>query len=312
MNNIENVNATQNPNVTNTASTNVTNQAVSVVSPAVQPAVTNTNPVQAVTSGVTSPNVTQQAVQPAVTTNVTSGLNMPNIVNPLEIKASDIKEEIAPIKVKKEIDDEPKEKGPSEYALKLQKALDDYKPPSKFQMNFTIFMFIIIILFALFLPEISNYITFVLGGGNQPLPQDPVNGILNCKLETVTSNLDKTFTRKFTYEENKLKKVELETTTRGDITLDEETLDNLYNECEMIRNSVENVTASVSIKCNYKEGLLIEKEIFNLQSFDTKLIESSYAEAGRTVLEFDYDADIDVIMKSMRQAGFTCSKESNE
>ena len=301
MNNNENVNATQNPNVTNnTTVTNVTNASVASTA-------TSVNVQTAVTPVVTSTN-SEQAVQPSVTTN---GLNMPSIVNPLEIKAADIKEEIAPIKVKKEIDDEPKEKGPSEYALKLQKALDDYKPPSKFQTNFTIFMFIIIILFALFLPEISNYITFVLGGGNQPLPQDPVTGVLNCKLETVTSNLDKTFTRKFTYEENKLKKVELETTTRGDITLDEEILDNLYNKCETIMNSVESATASVSIKCNYKEGLLVEKEIFNLQSFDPKTIESAYAEAGRTILEFDYDADIDVIMKSMRQAGFTCSKEGN-
>ena len=172
----------------------------------------------------------------------------------------------------------------------------------------TILMFVMIILFAAFLPEISSYISYIKAGGNQPLPKEPTTGVLTCTLETSTSNLDKTFTRKFSYEDNKLKSSVIETSTRGDVTLDEEILNELYNKCNLISKGVSGVEG-ISVKCEYTTGLLVERERFDYEKYNLELINAAYAEAGSTVLEFDYDANIDDIKKLMLQAGFTCKKD---
>ena len=73
-------------------------------------------------------------------------------------------------------------------------------------------------------------------------------------------------------------------------------------------NGLEGVSGA-KLDCKYKDGLLVERESFDYRSFDKDTISSAYAEAGGSLIEFDYDADIDAIMKTMRQAGFTCNKE---
>ena len=289
MDNESNVNNTQNPNVTNV---NVGN---------------NNTEMSINTTSVVSVKVDSLEEDSVSISNV----NMPNIVNPLDVKIEDLEPVTNVEQEKKIVIEQQQDKGPSEYALKLQKAIDDYKPPSKFQMFSSIFIIVLIFGFALFLPEISNYINYIMSGGNKKVSQEITSGVLVCVNETTTANLDKIYTRKFNFEDKKLKSAVIETTTRGDINLDEETLNELYNKCDLISKSVIGVSG-ITVKCEYSEGLLVERERFDYATYDLNLITTAYTEAGSNVLEFDYDADIDVIMKSMRQAGFTCEKESKQ
>ena len=75
-------------------------------------------------------------------------------------------------------------------------------------------------------------------------------------------NLDKNFARKFTYIDNKLKSAVIETTTRGDVTLDEATLDGLYNnEDDRIKKITFALTNLCNLSCThccYSAGLLKE------------------------------------------------------
>lgn len=245
---------------------------------------------------------------PASAVAPSADASMPAIVNPLEVKKEEEKPVAAPAPVAAPNPDEVVvSKEPSEFAKKLQAAQDNYKPPSRVHMFFTVFLFIALIVFVIFLPDIASFINIKKNA--QPVPEgDPTTGILICTLENNTSNLDKTFKREFSYEDNKLKSAVIETTTRGDASLDGEMLDDMYHKCMSISTGVEGVEG-ITVVCEYKEGLLTERERFDYATYNLELINAAYAEAGSSVLEFDYDADIDNIMKSMRQAGFTCNKE---
>lgn len=328
MNNENNVNATQNPNETNV---NPTVQPVGQPVPGTQPAAVESQaapaqpvapaPVEAPVPGPINEeakpagdNSLQTIVVPSsfpdeAPAATASPASMPAIVNPLEIKPEEVKPEVKPVaKPVENPEDQPKKEKVSEYQEKLKKAQENYQPPSKFKMFMNIFWIVLVIIFSMFLPEISTGINKILAGPPEGPEPDPTTGTLVCKLETNTANLDKGFTRKFSYEDNKLKSAVLETSTRGDITLDEETLNELHSKCDMISKGVENVEG-IQVTCEYTEGLLVERERFDYKSYDLAAISAAYTEAGSSVVEFDYDADIDEIMKSMRQAGFTCNKE---
>lgn len=328
MNNENNVNATQNPNETNV---NPTVQPVGQPVPGAQPVApapqaASTQPEESTPAVAPVPGPINDEVKPAGDNSLqtivvpssfpdeapvatASSASMPAIVNPLEIKPEEVKPEVKPVaKPVVNPEDQPKKERVSEYQEKLKKAQENYQPPSKFKMFMNIFWIVLVIAFGMFLPEISSGINKVFGPKPEGPEPDPTTGTLVCTLESNTSNLDKGFTRKFSYEDNKLKSAVLETSTRGDITLDEATLNELYNKCDMISKGVENVEG-IQVVCEYTEGLLVERERFDYKSYDLTAITAAYTEAGSSVVEFDYDADIDEIMKSMRQAGFTCNKE---
>lgn len=312
MNNENNVNATQNPNVTNTVPGQV---------PSTQPAASATPTPVAPATGEVQPsgsNKLQTIVvpsgfpdeAPATTVNVA----MPGIVNPLEVKADEVQPEVKPaalaaaIPAVKPGEEQPKKEKVSEYQERLRKAQENYKPPSKFKMFINIFWLVLVILFGMFVPEISTAINNFLEGPEEEIEPDPTTGTLVCTLESYTSNLDKGFTRSFSYEDNKLKSAVFQTSTKGDVSSDEKTLDELYNNCKIIENNVKDITG-INVTCKITEGLVEERESFDYSSYDIEAITAAYTEAGSSVVEFDYDADIDEIMKSMRQAGFTCTKE---
>ena len=312
------VNDTQNPNITDTsanlvAATPMTppvstteGQITEAVPPTVVPASSEeVKPSEGNLQTIVVPSDFPEEA-PAVFANT----SVPTVVNPLEVKPEEVKQE-AVSEVKPAVSNEETTKSNdkvSEYQEKLKKAQENYKPPSKFQMALTIFMFITFILFIIFLPDISENIRRLKNGPGEVIEPEPTTGTLVCTLENNTANLDKSYNREFKYEDNKLKSSVIETVTRGDITLDEALLDDLYNKCVTIKNGVEGVDG-ITVVCEYQEGLLIERERFDYKTFNTELINAAYAEAGSTVLEFDYEADIDEIMKSMLQSGFTCKKE---
>ena len=152
MNNENNVNATQNPNVTNTnVNPSVPNQTVnSVETPvAVAETVAATPSAPATTEVKPATNNLETIVVPSdfpeeTPAQAATNVNMPTVVNPLEVKVEakpEVAPEVKPVVANPE-EQQVTELKISEYQEKLRKAQENYKPPSKFQMNFTIFMFI--------------------------------------------------------------------------------------------------------------------------------------------------------------------------
>ena len=189
---------------------------------------------------------------------------------------------------------------------KLKTVDIEYKPNSTANTVMLIIFFIALILFVVFLPDIQSLIAQYKAGPQQI--EDITTGKLVCTLETSTVNLDREITRVFEYADKKLQSAKFTTIVRGDATLDEETLNELNAQCEQIKDNVDGLEG-VSVSCSYENGKLTEKESFDYASYNVEDVDAAYAEAGGSVLEFEYEADIDTVMTNMRQGGFTCNKE---
>lgn len=189
---------------------------------------------------------------------------------------------------------------------KLKKVEVEYKPPSKFKVGLMLFFFVLILAFIIFLPEVTQYMSDLFDKKDKTVIEI-TTGKLVCKLDSTTANLDKNYVRTFQFTDNKIEKVTFETTTRGDITQDEATLNELNKQCTDIRDGLESLNGS-SIECDYQDGKLVETEKFDLATYDYEQTSAAYTEAGADMLKFDNGEDVDKVKTSMLQAGFSCEK----
>lgn len=189
---------------------------------------------------------------------------------------------------------------------KLKKVEVEYKPPSKFKIGLMLFFFVLILAFIIFLPEVTQYMSDLFDKKDKTVIEI-TTGKLVCKLDSTTANLDKNYVRTFQFTDNKIEKVTFKTTTRGDITQDEATLNELNKQCTDIREGLESLTGA-SIECDYQNGKLVETEKFDLATYDYEQTSAAYTEAGADMLKFDNGEDVDKVKTSMLQAGFSCEK----
>lgn len=192
---------------------------------------------------------------------------------------------------------------------KLKKVEVEYKPPSKFKMAVMIFFFILILAFIIFLPEVTTFLSELKPGGDNNTSDDITTGRLVCTLDTSTSNLDKSYVRTFAFTDNKLEKVTMETITKGDIDEDANTLDNLNNRCNSIKEGVLSLNG-VEVECDYRNGKLTETEVFDLNAYDYESVKAAYTEAGVDMVKYEFGEDINSIRTSMLQGGFSCEKKA--
>ena len=181
---------------------------------------------------------------------------------------------------------------------KLKKVEVEYKPPSKFKIGLMLFFFVLIL--ALYFINVGQGDSILFQNKNRFCK-------LVCKLDSTTANLDKNYVRTFQFTDNKIEKVTFKTTTRGDITQDEATLNELNKQCTDIRDGLESLTGA-SIECDYQNGKLVETEKFDLATYDYEQTSAAYTEAGADMLKFDNGEDVDRVKTSMLQAGFSCEK----
>ena len=185
----------------------------------------------------------------------------------------------------------------------------DYVPPSKGKLFFMFLFFALLIGFVMFLPNITEIIHKYQSGDNQNPVDKIVDGKLTCTLEKSDDNYDYNYTAVFTYSDYKLEKLSLTTITKGDISMDSTKLDELANKCSLLEKSVEDID-EVTIRCNYTDGELEEKQSFSLGSLDYKKLDSAFSEAGGTVPNYQYGDSIDSIEKDMNASGYTCNRSA--
>ena len=189
----------------------------------------------------------------------------------------------------------------------LKKVEIEYKPPSKAKTIGLIFLFVMLIAFVLFLPDISGIISRFQGGGELEEKEVITTGRLSCDLNNNTTNFDKYYEYTFTFTNSKLEKSDFTITTRGDASLDEKELNQLAASCKEIESLIKTMKG-FSVSCNYSEGKLVERQIYDLQNVDMEQVSSAFAESGGSHPEYLYGEDINLIEKNMLSSGYNCRR----
>ena len=191
---------------------------------------------------------------------------------------------------------------------KLKKVEINYTPPSKAKVVLLVLFFIALLGFIIFLSNISSLVNKFRSGDIEEKEEVINTGRLKCSLNTTTTNLDKDYDLTFRFTDKKLEKTEFIITTKGDVTLDEETLDKLATTCKQLKENVKNLKG-VTIQCNYTDGKLEEIQTYDLENIDSEQLNSAFIEAGGNNPKYQYGQDIDRIEKDMNASGYTCKRE---
>ena len=171
-----------------------------------------------------------------------------------------------------------------------------------------ILLFVFLVIFVVFLPEVQTTVSNFFEGKKVDYVEVIPTGQLVCTMDANTTTLDRHIERVFQYENNKVRSSKFTTVVRGDITLDEEELDQLNEQCNKVKEKVSNLEG-VSVYCDYENGRLEERESFDYKNYSLDDVSTAYLDAGSSLVEIEYQEDIDHIMTLMRQGGFTCNKE---
>lgn len=190
----------------------------------------------------------------------------------------------------------------------LKKVEINYTPPSKAKTISMIIMLVFIILFVVFLPEITSMVNLYKASKNEEKKEIITTGKLECNLKTHTSNLDIEYDRLFKYTDSKLESAEYVITTKGDIELDAESLNELNTKCNLLKENTKSMNG-IDIKCTLTENKLIEKQNYKFTNIVKEEIDSAFAEAGGTYPEYEAGFSIDEIERNMNAAGYTCVRK---
>ncbi len=190
----------------------------------------------------------------------------------------------------------------------LKKVEINYTPPSKAKTISMIIMLVFIILFVVFLPEITSMVNLYKASKNEEKKEIITTGKLECNLKTHTANLDIEYDRLFKYTDSKLESAEYVITTKGDIELDAESLNELNTKCNLLKENTKSMNG-IDIKCTLTENKLIEKQNYKFANIVKEEIDSAFAEAGGTYPEYEAGFSIDEIERNMNAAGYTCVRK---
>lgn len=164
-----------------------------------------------------------------------------------------------------------------------------------------------LILYAFFMPEISEFISAQKNKVSDP---QITTGQLRCELTDRSSKFTITNERIFSFKDNRVTGYSFETITKGNATKDEKELEEIYNECMKLDMLVDaNQVSGVDINCNTAAGTITKSEEVDLTELDMSSFKTSYSEAGGTLpVDVSEGDNIDNVQQRMQSEKFTCSK----
>lgn len=190
----------------------------------------------------------------------------------------------------------------------LKKVEVNYKPPSKAKVAAMLILFVLLVAFVIFLPEVSRFINTLKSGGFGKGEEVITTGTLKCTLEDTTTNFTIKYVSTFNFTESKLTNTKFSVTTSGDPSEDEAELDTLAEKCNNLTKHVKKLNG-VSVLCDYSDGKLVETQIFDLEKVNMEEMTSAFIEAGGNSPEYTLGQDINVVEKNMNASGYTCVRE---
>lgn len=168
---------------------------------------------------------------------------------------------------------------------------------------FGFFLVILIILFAVFLPTISDKVDeYKKKKENENL----VNGYLRCKMMKNTDTIRVDYSQNYRFTNNQIINytyVEEATGSREDAN----ELNSRDSMCRLLdQNTSEN--SKISVECNINSTSATMKQEINLEGLDKESLASQFSESGGTVPEFSYGDNVDTVQTSLQRTGYTCEK----
>ncbi len=228
--------------------------------------------------------------------------NEPVVVQPQEVSTEAVTTPVAPVNEPQLVTDN--NTIVNENLKKVE--IKDYTPPSKAKVGLLITFFIALVLFVIFLPQISSLLSNRESGINYQKQEEITTGKLICTLKTNTTSLDKEYENTFDFTDKKLKRSKFVSITRGDSTAEND-LDALAEKCNTLKNETDDIDG-FSIRCDYSDGKLVETQNINLETIDTEKLDAAFTEAGG-ILPNKYDQNIDDVEKNMKASGYTCERQ---
>lgn len=186
----------------------------------------------------------------------------------------------------------------------------NYSPPSKFKIALLIIFFVFLIGFVIFLPEINSFIETYKVRQNENTTQVITTGRLVCTLSRTTKNLDIAYESIFHFTDSKLNSLNYTTTTKGDADLDEATLNEEQDKCNLLKQHTE-LLRGVVVTCEYEEGKQTTTQNFTFGDINKEDMDAAYSEAGGVLIEYENEENIDMIEKNMKASGYTCQRRTN-
>ena len=134
-----------------------------------------------------------------------------------------------------------------------------------------------------------------------------MTGFLKCEYSRSSENLDMNFSYKFSFDDNKFKKLTFISETRGDANLDAQELEGLNNECLTLKTVTEDIKG-IAVDCNFTTDTVTKTQVLDYSEIDVQAAYSAYSEAGGVYPDYNYLEDMDKIEKNMKAAGYTCER----
>lgn len=191
---------------------------------------------------------------------------------------------------------------------RLKRIENNYKPPSKVKVFFLLLFFGLLIAFVFFLPDISFMIKKYQSGELNAQDQKITDGRLVCELTSNSTNLTYEHKWKFNFSNNQLNDLYYTSVTTGDVSEDEQALDDLNNKCKILSTEAEKIDG-VSITCEYTSGKLIEIQNYEYASINEELLGNAFVEAGGNKPTYQNLQDMDLIERDLNARGAKCKRE---
>lgn len=191
---------------------------------------------------------------------------------------------------------------------KLKEAELNYSPPSKAKTVGMVLIFILIISFVIFLPDITSMVNKYKASKNEKVEEIITTGKLECRLKTNTSNLDVEYLKVFKFTDSKLESADYTTTSKGDIDLDADLLNEINDKCKILKEYTSKING-ITVRCNYSGNKLIEKQSYIFQDFNKEEVETAFSEVGGTYPEYTVGSFINDIEKNMNASGYSCMRK---
>ena len=169
------------------------------------------------------------------------------------------------------------------------------------------FIFLIgIILFVLFLPNITEFIESKKGNSTDTSDQKVQNGTLICTMTKANDNTSYDYEMKMTFNSEKLGSTKFTTTIES---YDTKALTDKKQSCDKA-SEIAKTIEGLNMECRLNDTVLTTIENYELKTLNTSSL-TPYTEASGTYPEFEYEKNIYDIKLSLEKEGYDCKVSSS-
>ncbi len=175
-----------------------------------------------------------------------------------------------------------------------------------------IFLFVLLLAFVFFLPDIRNYVQLL---GKDKKIEDNLDAPKQlqqrmCILTDVTDSIKTSVKLNMQYENNALKKQTIINTIEYMADNNEEYLQNLQLGCQTFAKELEQYDG-IKQECSLNDNKYTIKQTLDYKTLDEIIFEKNMGELEGFYPEFVYNQDKETIENALQEVGYKCSDVTN-